>query len=456
MTKVNFFTPITFGEYPKSPEEKALERYDSYFNLFGWSARIIDKDALEAEWHYEKPNYLMTALKVISYFTFIIPIVVLGLKYASRANYTFTFKEVSAQPVDIDEGEEKRETKIRLAVQSLLKLNKYDEAEKLLEARAEPYIEELKSHVNSAKEKYAIIKAIDDRSFDTLQRLLFKMETSGEKDELLEKAIDKLIESDPERALEINELAYFLKSNQTRDKFKIVKALILKGCPYKNHLDTLPVSSEKDELLKLAVKAGSDHKNLLVLHLFNESFKSVKVKNEALRIAFTMLSESNADIFTKLVKKSARNQDALVIEFMKLLCEKKAFEEAQDLLTIECQSVYNRMTLFSTLTVALIDSGKIQEGIDIIKSVFGNYSAKEAIIQVINALITKELFAEIVDLIAENSSIYISDYISAFAVGFCPGIDSKYSEEYLREQIAKKLITLNLEDSAKKIWKDAA
>ena len=438
MTKVNFFTPITFGDLPKSSEEKAIETYDSYFNIFGWSAKVIDKDTLEAELHYEKPKFLISAFKVISYLTLIIPIIVLGLKYASRAGYNLTFKEVSTQP-DIDVEEEDPELKVRRAVSSFLKLNKFEDAKQLLTTGTEAFIEELKLRVKSEEEKYTLLKAIDECRFDTVQRLLHEMETSDDKDEILEKAILKLINSDPERALEINGETYSFKSNQIRHKFKIVQALIQKGYPFADHLNTLPISKEKDDLLKLAIKKGVEESNVNVLDLFKEPFKDYKVKLLLINEALHLLNESNAKKFIDILKiPVTHDQDDLIIETMEAICVKKAFDAARAGLLLNCRSPYKKMALHELLATALINDDKKDEGLAVIKAVYSHMAAKDTIIHVITVLKDKELYSDIVDLITNNSSIYKSDYLAAFASS-----ESK-NEICNRVEIAKMLLEKGL------------
>lgn len=409
MTKVGFFTPITYGDLPKSAKEKALERYDDYFNLTGWSARVIDKESLAAKWHYKKPDFLKTALKILSYFTLVAPLFALGMKYFFRKNIQATFAEVSKKP-------------------------------KLPEAPL----------VKNQKER--LIDAIEGRSFDEMFRLLAEMETNDFKIELLETAIAKLLEIDPEKALELSGKPFFCERLQASVQFKIVEAHILKGLDYKNALLSLPVSQERDALLKLAVKNGCKLKDLTVLSFLNESFKSVKVKNESLRIAFSLLSESNADIIIKEVKNVRPVDDQLVIDLMKLLIEKKAFEYAKELLKIDGLSIFTKTKLCSSLSVALVNEGKIKEAIELFRPYSGNFAAKEEVLSVMNALFEKNSYQEIVDLIVENeSSLYRDDFIQAFADMLCPGIDLKNSCDYLREQISRKLSALNCEDSAQKM-----
>lgn len=414
MDRVSFFTPITFGDLPTSSKEKALEYVDGYFNLTGHSARVIVKDTLETKKHYDKPNLIISALKVLSYFTLVLPLVVLGLKAALRANISYTYtespKNTSACSLSKDLFQNERD---------------------------------------------AISKAIDEGSFNKLQQLFNEMETSDLKDELLETTIERLLPINLDCALKLNEQPYVLESKKLFSQFKIVKALIQEGGNYKEHLEALPISLEKDALLKLAVAKEVDAKNLTVLNYFNGSFKNAKVKNEALGLTFSLLCKSNANLFTKVVMRSAANQDALIVEFMTFICQKKAFDSAEELLNIECSTPYTKMKLFSLASVALIHSDKIDDGVALIKSVFSHLAAREAVIDVINALFAKEAYAKIIDLVADNCSNYTSHFIEALALNFCPGIDIKYSEDYLRDQIAKKLMALELENSAKKIFSTA-
>jgi hypothetical protein len=74
MAKVSFFTPINFGNQPKSTTEWLLEKADGFFYLGGPKAHLIKTDqGTKAVLVNERQSLLMTCFKVASYFTILLP-----------------------------------------------------------------------------------------------------------------------------------------------------------------------------------------------------------------------------------------------------------------------------------------------------------------------------------------------------------------------------------------------
>lgn len=88
--KVGFFTPVSFGTQPKSSAEWLLEKVDGYFYLGGPKAHILKtyhpmktgevQEEAKAVLVNENQSFLMTCLKVASYFTILLPTIPLITK----------------------------------------------------------------------------------------------------------------------------------------------------------------------------------------------------------------------------------------------------------------------------------------------------------------------------------------------------------------------------------------
>jgi len=93
MTKLNFFTAITYQTPPKATASFLLEKVDNYFYLGGKKAHVIQGGTKSG--HEEvilsetKSSLLARVGKVLSYFTVIIPIVMLIAKVALRSRHSF-------------------------------------------------------------------------------------------------------------------------------------------------------------------------------------------------------------------------------------------------------------------------------------------------------------------------------------------------------------------------------
>lgn len=93
MTKVGFFTAVSFGNQSKSCTQSAIETVDSYFYLGGKKACVIpghtQQDSEGAILTKDSPAFLITALKVISYLTVAIPVILLIAKAILRSIHSF-------------------------------------------------------------------------------------------------------------------------------------------------------------------------------------------------------------------------------------------------------------------------------------------------------------------------------------------------------------------------------
>ena len=93
MEKVGFFTAVSFKDQPRSPMQSLLELVDSYFYLGGRKAFVISGYTQQGRegviLKKDSPAFLMTALKVISYSTGALPVILLISKVILRSIYTF-------------------------------------------------------------------------------------------------------------------------------------------------------------------------------------------------------------------------------------------------------------------------------------------------------------------------------------------------------------------------------
>ncbi len=94
MAKVGFFTAVSFGDQPKSCTQSLLETVDNYFYLGGKKAYVIPGHAQQDGQSTilitkDSPAFLITALKVISYPTVVIPVILLIAKAVLRSIHSF-------------------------------------------------------------------------------------------------------------------------------------------------------------------------------------------------------------------------------------------------------------------------------------------------------------------------------------------------------------------------------
>ena len=91
---VHFFTAVTFGDQPKSCSQSLLETVDNYFYLGGKKACVIPGHTQSGSEgtilvSKETPSFAITALKVITYLTVALPVIMLILKAVLRSIHTF-------------------------------------------------------------------------------------------------------------------------------------------------------------------------------------------------------------------------------------------------------------------------------------------------------------------------------------------------------------------------------
>lgn len=94
MPKVGFFTAVSFGDQPKSCTQSLLETVDGYFYLGGKKKAYVilghaQQDGEGTILAKDSPAFLITALKVISYFTIVIPVILLATKAVLRSIHSF-------------------------------------------------------------------------------------------------------------------------------------------------------------------------------------------------------------------------------------------------------------------------------------------------------------------------------------------------------------------------------
>ncbi|MBI5273481.1 MAG: ankyrin repeat domain-containing protein [Chlamydiales bacterium] len=102
MQTINFCTPIDFGSYKQHIGDSLLEVADDYFYLGGKKAEVINN--IDPQGYYpvqfddETVSMMETVIKVVSYLTVIIPLIVFVAKVTLRSMYDF---EIPATPVGI-------------------------------------------------------------------------------------------------------------------------------------------------------------------------------------------------------------------------------------------------------------------------------------------------------------------------------------------------------------------
>lgn len=105
MATVNFFTTVSFGNQHRSNSQSLLETVDSYFYLRGEKAYVVPghlQQESEGTVLVENSSpFLITALKVFSYCTIVIPIVMLIAKAILRSIHNFHIIDVKQK---IEEG----------------------------------------------------------------------------------------------------------------------------------------------------------------------------------------------------------------------------------------------------------------------------------------------------------------------------------------------------------------
>lgn len=93
---INFFTAVDYGTSPKTTFQFLLEKVDGYFYLGGRKARVISQkgNSHGIVWVNESPSILITRVKKASYFTVIIPVIMLIAKIILRSMQKFHELEI--------------------------------------------------------------------------------------------------------------------------------------------------------------------------------------------------------------------------------------------------------------------------------------------------------------------------------------------------------------------------
>lgn len=93
MGKIGFFQAVTFGTQSKSCVQTLLEGVDSYFYLGGKKTLVIAGSIQQGSQGViltqNSPTFFITALKVVSYLTVVIPLILLIAKAILRSIHTF-------------------------------------------------------------------------------------------------------------------------------------------------------------------------------------------------------------------------------------------------------------------------------------------------------------------------------------------------------------------------------
>ena len=93
MTNINFCTPVSFGYQAETLSQSFLEFADDYFFFGGDKAVVqfgyVEGESLGVELVHADASWVSTALKVISYFTIILPTVLLIAKCILRSIHQF-------------------------------------------------------------------------------------------------------------------------------------------------------------------------------------------------------------------------------------------------------------------------------------------------------------------------------------------------------------------------------
>lgn len=138
MNKISFFTSVYYEDHPASIQEFFLEKVDSYFYLGGKRAKVIvsrelNQKTREVVLTDSSASLLSTVLKIISYMTIILPLVMLVVKATLRSNFNFILKEkfsiIDSEPInepltnDI-KGKREKECIAATKIQSVFRGNK--------------------------------------------------------------------------------------------------------------------------------------------------------------------------------------------------------------------------------------------------------------------------------------------------------------------------------------------
>ncbi len=142
MDKISFFTAVSCDNSSNSTRMFLLEKVDSYFYLGGRKVKIdpgYTKGNVKGVYLVHS-NSSLTALKVASYFTIVLPLILLIAKAILRANYDFylipipreTVSNINLNSTLLNADElEKKEKNSEINVDSPLEKNSQIEDESL-------------------------------------------------------------------------------------------------------------------------------------------------------------------------------------------------------------------------------------------------------------------------------------------------------------------------------------
>jgi hypothetical protein len=139
VAKIGFFTAVNFGGHPKSCTQSLLEIVDGYFYLGGKKAYVISgytqQASEETTLRDDSSTHLVTAIKIISYATLILPAIMLIAKIVLRSIHTFHTNHSGAQrEVNCDFSASDAGSPIKDgSVQKKISLQPYEQVQQRLE-----------------------------------------------------------------------------------------------------------------------------------------------------------------------------------------------------------------------------------------------------------------------------------------------------------------------------------
>lgn len=130
MLKVNFFTPVTFGSHSKTYSEALLEQCDNYFYLGGRKAHVIPNSRVNGQkgtlLRNDTTPFFTTMVKVISYATIILPLIVLIAKALLRSMHPFYIDVKAMLEEGVDVSRETLEKISSLTIEQLENPNEHE------------------------------------------------------------------------------------------------------------------------------------------------------------------------------------------------------------------------------------------------------------------------------------------------------------------------------------------
>lgn len=160
MSGLGFFTPICYGPYANTLEKKAIENIDNYFHFWGKQARIFPghtSDGKERVFIYNTNFTELTLLKIagiaLSYFTVIIPVIMLIAKFMLRNSHEYkmiNMKEVLMAELKSLPVEELEKMTIKNDVKKVKKVDPFSEVQtkKRVWKHKDPALENAINNIN--------------------------------------------------------------------------------------------------------------------------------------------------------------------------------------------------------------------------------------------------------------------------------------------------------------------